>query len=213
VLRPAGRAEPEETDMAGWAKIAAAAAGGGGGSGGVTLNLNDLVVPVASNINDRLTESFTVNRPEPISVYPGSWSESDFQAILEADDVMVSWGDSLEWNMADDSWMPGDESSYALKCNFQIVHLPEPADEDELICPAGGLYLLHNVTPFAEVSDSGWGWNVQIDISYGQPYPASQGVTGIPVHWHVNVKEGDGDQWRDVTRSWAIQGDGQKIAL
>lgn len=198
--------------MPGWEQIALAAAGGSGGGGGVavSLDINQLITPIASNINDRLTEDFTVTRPTPTSVYPASWTQDVFNQILEADNAQVRWGDNLEWNMAEDTYLPGDEMNYKLVCNFQTVYLPAPAEDSGLVCTADGLWLLHNVQPFAEVSETGWGWRVHIDISFGSPYPSGNGVVGIPVHYNVTAREGDGDLHRQVTRSFAILGDGTK---
>ena len=196
-----------------WQKIALAAAGGGGGGGGVTLDLTQLITSSASFVTDHLTESITVERPEATSVFPSVWTQSTFDEILNADNVRVWWGDNLEWHMAEDSWMPGDQMDYTLKCNFQCVHLADDDAEPDMCTPSGGIYLLHNVQPFVDVDDTGWGWRLHVACSLGQAYPAGGGVIAIPVVFDVSVAEGDGDAWRTVRRQFAIHGNGQKETL
>jgi hypothetical protein len=201
--------------MPGWEQIALAAAGSGGGSGGVqvTLDLNDLITPVASEVMDHLNESYTVSRPGTTSLYPSAWSQQDFDQILEADNVQTWWADSLEWDMKEDTNAPFDEMTHKLVCNFQCVYLPKPSEDTGLVCEGDGLYLLHNVTPYAECSDSGWGWDVHVAITYGQAYRAASGVLALPIDYEINSRESDGDQHRLVHRIFGVRGDGQKDTI
>jgi hypothetical protein len=198
--------------MPGWEQIALAAAGSGGGSGGVaiTLDLNELITPVGSEIMNHLNESYTVTRPAPTSLYPSTWSQQQFEQILEADNVQIGWANNLEWSMVEDTNAPFDEMTHKLVCDFQWVYLPSPSEESGLVCEGDGLYLLHNVTPYAECSDSGWGWDVHVNITYGRSYRPRPGVVALPIEYEIISRESDGDLHRNVNRIFGIRGDGEK---
>jgi hypothetical protein len=196
--------------MSGWQALAMAAAGSGGGGGGVTLNLNEIITPVASEVMEHLNESYTVTRPSPVSVFPAAWTQDQFDEIIQADDVQIGWANNLEWDMKEDTNAPFDEMTHKLICDFQWVYLPPPDPDSGIVGAENGLYLLHNVTPSAECSDTGWGWDVDVNITYGQPYKAAPGVFALPVDYHIDSKESDGDQFRNVHRIFGVRGDGEK---
>jgi hypothetical protein len=193
--------------MPGWEQIALAAMGSGGGGGGVTLDVNELINPIGSYLYDVFTESSQIEMPAVASAYPSVWSEQTFYDILNADNVQVGWADPLEWHMAQDSWWPDDQMDWTLLVSYQWVYLPEP-DTDELVCPSGGLYLIHNARASVDLTETGWGWKLYVQAEFDRPYPDGGGVTAVPVTFHVKVTDGDGDVERDTTRRFAIKGDG-----
>lgn len=195
-----------------WAKIATAAVGGGGGGGGVTLDVNELINPIGEHLYAVFSESSQIEMPAVASAFPATWDESTFRAVMGAEDAQVGWADSLEWEMAQDSWWPDDEMNWRLLVNWQWVYLPPSEEAVSLGAPDSGVYLIHNARATVDLSESGWGWKLFVDARFDNP-TASNGVASIPVWFHIKVSDSDGDVERDTWRGFEISGDGTKTEV
>jgi hypothetical protein len=174
--------------------------------------LNGVVTPVVSHAMTHLNESYTYNKPSPISVYPSVWTEELFERLIEEGYAEVGWGETLEWNMKEDTNAPFDEMTHMLACTFQWVYLPPAGEDSGMVGAENGLYLLRNVAPYCECSDTGWGWDVRVDIDF-EDVAVVAGKAQATVAYHLVSKESDGDLFRDVMRKFEIKGDGSKTQI
>lgn len=173
------------------------------------LVLNGVVTPIVSEVMRHLNESYTFNTTTPFSVFPPTWTQDLFEQLIASGYAQVGWGDTLAWEMKEDTNAPFDEMTHKLVCTFQWVYLPPVPADSGIVGAENGLYLLRNVTPYAECSDTGWGWNVHLDITV----PSARieaGKAHVVLAYHLVSKESDGDLFRDVTRQFEIVGDGTK---
>lgn len=174
----------------------------------IAFDINDAVNRIGGHVYDVFTESASLEMPEAACAYPGGVSSSDMAALYGVAFSIENY--SLEWHMTADSYAPFDEMNYTLQVVWQGVYISH--DEHVYEC-------IDNARARVQVEDSGWGWNLNVKATFGNPVPFTvQGsyypVTAfqLPVDFMVSEREGDGDLWRSVTRGWVIQGNGERQA-
>lgn len=176
------------------------------------LMLNGVVTPIVSHVMTHLNESYTYNTVAPFQVFPSTWTEALFDQLIADGYAETGWGDSLEWSMKEDTNIPFDEMSHTLMCTFQWVYLPPVSDDSGIVGAENGLYLLRNVNPYAECDDTGFGWDVHLDITV-RSAKIEAGKAHAILDYHLISKESDGDLHRDVRRQFEIVGDGTKNVI
>ena len=71
---------------------------------------------------------------------------------------------------------------------------------------------IENVFAWVDWRETGYGWNLYVDVTYSQPNFAD-GVANMIVDFHIREAEGDGDIVRDTHRRFRIYGDGHRDVL
>ncbi len=167
---------------------------------GVELDLTDAFNRVVDTAIDVFQGTSQIAQSSYACAYPGSFTDAEVREIAE---YTQARDETLRWQMKMDSWAPGDEATYELKVQWEGRYF-DLSDTNYVF--------IENAFAWVDWRETGYGWNLYVDVTYSQPNFAD-GVANMIVDFHIREAEGDGDIVRDTHRRFRIYGDGHRDVL
>lgn len=173
---------------------------------GVKIDLSHAVNLIADKWFDLFTGDVSIKMPEMASAYPGSLSESDWEAIRSAS---TQTHYSLRWSMAqkatDSMWETRrifSKIGWELKAGWIGIEYNHE----------GKLYrFIDQAHAYVELTEPSQSLTLQVKGMFSKPSFVNELAT-LPLYFNVVVKDGS-TTIRDDSRAWMLWADGQKVRM
>jgi hypothetical protein len=144
------------------------------------------------------TGTSQVSMPAYACAYPGEFTETEIREIAQ---YTRPESHQVRWQMAMDTYWPGDEGRYNLYVDFEGRYYESSGGY--------GYYFLENVNAWVDFFESGYGWKLYVDAAFeGENF--YDGVANMIVDFHVKETDGGDDIHRDTHRKFRIYADGRR---
>lgn len=142
-----------------------------------------------------------VSMPAYACVYPGEFTETEIAEIAQ---YTRPEPQQLRWQMAMDTYWPGDEGRYNLRVDWE---------GRQYVSSGGyGYYFIESLNAWVDWFESGYGWKLYVEAAF-QGANFYDGVASVIADFHVKETDGGDDLVRDTHRKFRIYADGARERL